>query len=118
MSDLKAIRHQLGLLCGRKRHRRIGPLPEFPFDWRPTQVLRPGSNRVFCSDQEAWEFIQATLLDERVPMEEIELNQPPGKKGYVLLAPAGERMIYIKLMLGNGVVRARSFHYSTGNERS
>lgn len=46
-------------------------------------------------------------------MEEIILDQPPGKKAYVVLAHGWEsEKIYIKLQLGSGQVIGRSFHLS------
>ena len=61
----------------------------------------------------AWEFI-ATKLEEGHSVEVVELQKPPGKKGYVMkidLDP-GDQPLYVKLQLGSGKVIGRSFHYS------
>ena len=66
----------------------------------------------------AWEFI-AELLESGNEIQEIELDNPRGKTGYVILASGGAQRldIYIKLQLGNGAVIGRSFHYSEKGQR-
>ncbi len=52
-------------------------------------------------------------LEGGADVQEILLEKPPGKKGYVLkLAGQGTNVIYIKLQLGSGNVIGRSFHLS------
>ena len=43
---------------------------------------------------------------------ELELEKPPGRRGYVMEVSCGARRIYIKLELGAGIIIGRSFHYS------
>lgn len=64
--------------------------------------------------EEAWELIHATLGDESYEVTEIELDDPPGKKGFVIIreTEVSRRCLYIKLELGSGVVIGRSFHLS------
>ena len=61
----------------------------------------------------AWQFIEEKLADGH-PLEEVILDTPPGKKGYVMKIELGpnQRKLYIKVQLGCGAVIARSFHYS------
>jgi hypothetical protein len=52
-------------------------------------------------------------LSEGVDIEEIELDQPAGAVGYVLLLKgANRRKIYVKLQICSDHVRGRSFHES------
>ena len=61
----------------------------------------------------AWELI-ATRLENGEEVEVIELNQPRGAKGYVMLIDLGSDVpdLYVKLQLGAGKIFGRSFHYS------
>ena len=45
-------------------------------------------------------------------MECVILEQPPGKKGYVMKPDIGAKSVYIKFQMGAGKVIGRSFHYS------
>ena len=56
----------------------------------------------------------ATRLENGEEVEVIELNQPKGAKGYVMLIDLGSDVpdLYVKLQLGNGKIFGRSFHYS------
>lgn len=108
--DLEGIRRELAILCGRARSRALG----WPRDWRPTSVVNPKDEdgQVF-TEVGPWTFV-AELLESGHPIQEIDLDHPPGKKGYVLLVPGAEGRpeIYVKLQLGSGKVLGRSFHYS------
>ncbi len=83
-----------------------------PVRWNPPQVISPESGLPF-SDVGAWDLIVQLLRDQH-PMECIELDKPPGKKGYVMRVSLslGKPALYIKLQLGSGLVLGRSFHYS------
>ena len=91
----------------------------WPCDWRPRAVVDPRDpdQQVF-TEVGAWEFI-AELLESGNEIQEIELDNPRGKTGYVILASGGAQRldIYIKLQLGNGAVIGRSFHYSEKGQR-
>ncbi len=68
----------------------------------------------------AWQLIEEKL-EEGERLEEIELDTPPGRKGYVMLIHLEDNKppLYVKLQLGGGKVIGRSFHYSKANrERS
>jgi len=105
-----AVRRELAVLCRRAWCCELG----WPRDWAPGSVVDPNDpdQQVF-TERGAWEFV-ADLLEAGHPIQEIELDKPPGKKGYVLGASAGQGRpeIYIKLQLGSGKVIGRSFHYS------
>jgi hypothetical protein len=109
--SLDDIRRELAVLCRRSWCRNLG----WPRDWRPGTVVDPhdADQQVF-TEAGAWEFI-AELLEAGHPIQGIELENPAGKKGYVLVANGGEKRpdIYIKLQLGSGKVIGRSFHYSS-----
>lgn len=109
-SASRDIRRQLSLLCGRSRSRVLG----WPRDWRPQSVVDPRDRdeQVF-TEVGAWEFI-LELLECGAAIRKIELRNPRGKTGFVILTPGGMRRpdIYIKLQLGSGAVIGRSFHYS------
>jgi hypothetical protein len=109
---LDSIRHDLAALCRRSRGRALG----WPRDWRPGTTVDPRDpdNQVF-TEVGAWEFV-AELLEGGHAIQEIELDNPRGKTGYVMLASGGAQRpeIYIKLQLGSGTVIGRSFHYSEG----
>jgi len=79
-------------------------------------VRIPGSDDYFDTAS-AWDFI-CSLLDQGVEVEEMTLDQPVGKKGYVLFgeAESGHR-IYIKLMFLGNLVAGRSFHISDEKSR-
>jgi hypothetical protein len=83
-----------------------------PSDWRPQQIHDPRSGQCFTPSG-AWEFINE-CLDAGQKLQEIILEQPEGKKGYVMKVNVGpgRPLLYIKLQLGSGAVIGRSFHYS------
>jgi hypothetical protein len=104
------VRRQLCALCRRKRTRTTEWTSTQPTQWQPGTVTNPIDDQPF-TDSGAWELV-ADLLDANHPIERVELDQPPGKIGYVLVVPIGGRQLYVKLQLGSGKVIGRSFHYS------
>lgn len=113
VSELDAIRAHLRTLCLRKNARQLGWSSGWPSDWRPRSVVDPRSaTSDFFTDAGAWEFI-AELLDGGHPLHPVQLEEPPGRTGYVMKVDLkDERRLYIKLQLGTGKVIGRSFHYS------
>jgi hypothetical protein len=105
-----AIRHQLQAIARRKKARDTLWSPVRPNDWRPTEVINPRDGQPF-TPAGAWEYI-AELLETH-PIDEMELDQPAGKTGYVMKVASPDGEIYIKLQLGSGKIIGRSFHYST-----
>jgi hypothetical protein len=107
------IRRELARLAGSKRTRQTAFTEEFPTDWRPLQVRNPRTATYF-TEPGAREFI-VELITTGHPIEVVILERPEGKKGYVLITAGcqGSPDIYIKLQLGSGVVRGRSFHPSS-----
>lgn len=106
-------REHLANLCENKKCRVSGFSPQVPTRWEPTSVINPETGMAF-TEQGAWWFVAARLrAGEEV--EEIDLDIPPGKTGYVMkidLDPA-RPPLYVKLHLGgSGKVFGRSFHYS------
>ncbi len=85
-----------------------------PSDWRPSEVVNPnGGLMSHFTHQTAWEFIASRLAaGEEVKV--IELQKPPGKKGYVMNIDLGSALprLYVKLEMGSSRVFGRSFHYS------
>jgi putative zinc finger/helix-turn-helix YgiT family protein len=83
-----------------------------PSDWRPQQVRDPRSRQYFTPNG-AWEFI-TECLEAGQGLEEVLLQKPEGKTGYVMQVDVGSDrpLLYIKLQLGSGAVIGRSFHYS------
>jgi hypothetical protein len=73
----------------------------------------PRSGEVFTEDG-AWEYV-AEMIEAGAEVDVVVLNQPPGKKGYVMLMPSHDPTtpIYVKLQMGAECVIGRSFHYTT-----
>lgn len=109
---LDEVRRELARLARRKDLRIVQWTRVRPCEWRPTEVINPGSGLPF-TDVRAWEYI-ADLLDAGQPLEEVMLDQPPGEVAYVMIVilepyvPA----LYIKVQFVRGRVLGRSFHYS------
>lgn len=107
------VRKQLASLVRRARGS-----PRFtkkrPTEWNPRSVRNPeGVLDQWFTSASAWDFI-ASRLESGEEVEVIELQHPPGAKGYVMridLEP-GMPQLYIKLELGPSQVFGRSFHYS------
>lgn len=103
---------QLRLRCGSARTRTISR----PHRWEPSTVRIPGSDDYYDTAS-AWALICA-LLTQGVEVEEMTLDQPAGKKGYVLFGEGvGGQRIYIKLMFLGNLVAGRSFHISDEKSR-
>jgi hypothetical protein len=114
--ELEKIRHQLVVLCQRKKARTSEWSVNCPTEWQPTTVIDPQSSLPF-TDAGAWEFV-ADQLENGAEIESLQLEKPPGSTGYVLKIPLGNKQLYVKLQLGAGKVIGRSFHYSTETNRS
>ena len=106
--DTDSLRKSIAALCRRKAARDLG----HPHDWRPESVRDPHTGECFTGPG-AWEFI-ADLGEAGADMEVVILDNPPGKKGYVLHPAGGEGQpdIYIKVQLLGQVILGRSFHYT------
>lgn len=110
----EATRRHLLVLAKRRNARRTEFSREMPTGWRPRQVRNP--NALFenhFTDATAWEFI-ASKIEAGHPIETIQLDKPPGAKGYVMkidMGP-GQPQLYVKLQLRSGQIVGRSFHYS------
>lgn len=110
----EAIRHQLIVLARRPGAHPSAFTRQRPTEWRPTEVRNPkGLLDSHFTEETAWELI-ATRLERGQEVREIDLKQPKGKKGYVMLIDLGSDVpcLYVKLELGSGTVFGRSFHYS------
>ena len=108
-----SIRRELARLCRSRKTRTAEFSNRQPTQWQPWKTIHPETKEIFTEDG-AWQFA-ADLLDAGVPLKEVVLKKPPGKKGYVMEIPVpvkGWRPIYIKLQLGSGQVFGRSFHHS------
>ncbi len=110
-NDLPSIRHQLAILCRRKKARTSVWSPERPTEWRPNSIINPEDGQPF-TDAGCWELV-ADHLEAGTPLTEVELRYPPGKKAYEIIVDVGGQDVYVKLQLGAGKVIGRSFHYST-----
>lgn len=62
----------------------------------------------------AWEFI-AELLEGGHSIQEIKLDNPEGKTGYVLLASGGEKRPEIYVKLHSAVARSSGAAFITAN---
>lgn len=110
----QATRRQLVTLA-RRRDARIATFSrDRPTDWRPTEVRNAhGVLDTHFTDSTAWELI-AARLEQGEEVSVIELRQPKGATGYVMLIDLGSDVpeLYVKLQLGAGKIFGRSFHYS------
>ena len=110
----EAMRWQLVTLARRVNARISTFSQDRPTKWRPNEVRNPdGVLDTHFTESTAWELI-ATRLENGEEVEVIELNQPKGAKGYVMLIDLGSDVpdLYVKLQLGAGKIFGRSFHYS------
>lgn len=86
---------------------------ERPTDWRPHDVLQPGSWGVAFTKRSAWEFI-AEQLEDGVAVRERRLDRPPGAKAYEftvdIQGAADPLYVKIELSRGEDKVYGRSFH--------
>jgi hypothetical protein len=106
------IRSELRRLVKASHTRRSEFTPSTPTVWRPESVEDPRTKKPF-TPHGAWDFI-SELLESGHEVEQIVLDKPKGKLGYVLKVPATDSKprIYIKLQICSGYVYGRSFHYS------
>jgi hypothetical protein len=107
------IRKRLAWWASSRRTRSRVFRSDRPCDWRATGMTDPRTNEAFTEDA-AWDYV-AQMITDGVDIEVIELDIPPGKKGYVMSLPSHnpQTPIYVKLQLGGDCVIGRSFHYST-----
>lgn len=111
MAVSNGIRQQLAKLCCSTRTRTVSFSRKRPHRWSPQAVVVPGTIEVF-TEFGAWALI-VKLLQEGVEVNEIKLDKPPDKIGYVILAAgANNENIYIKLEIVGDKVLGRSFHVS------
>jgi hypothetical protein len=108
LDDPEQYRDQLAVFARRRNCRGLG----WPRDWNPGAVISPASGLPY-TESGAWELI-ADLLESGHPIEAIELRNPPGKTGFVMLyeLEPGTVPLYIKIQFGSGKVIGRSFHIS------
>jgi hypothetical protein len=73
----------------------------------------PRTGEAFTEDG-AWDYVARSIADG-IEIEVIDLDNPPGKKAYVMNLPSHDSQIpiYVKLQFGGDCVIGRSFHYST-----
>lgn len=81
-----------------------------PTHFAPGEVICPVTQEAF-TPAGAYEFI-CKHLASGIEIEQIELDKPAGKRGYVMLAEAHNGTVYIKLQLLSEHVVCRSFHLS------
>ncbi len=113
MEDVpQPIRREAALLARRKKARSTQFTPEAPCEWRPQTVTNPADGNPFTPDG-AWEFIADQLENEKQIVRYVELRKPPGKKAIVMIVAQSDGDVYIKVQLGSGAIKGRSFHYST-----
>lgn len=108
---LKAVKKHLAVLI--KQSKRVVAY-DLSKKWWPTDVKDPRSGECF-TPAGAWDFIAEQLEQRGTVIKKIELKEPPGRKGYVLLIRTKEGIIYVKLHFGGtgDTVIGRSFHYSS-----
>lgn len=107
------VRKDLARLCRTSKQRNSEFSRERPTRWSPGTVVDPDDENGRCfTSYRAWEYV-ADRLDAGDAVEVLILDQPPGKKGYVLKIPqANGQILYVKLQLFPPGVLGRSFHYS------
>jgi hypothetical protein len=115
--DHQEVRAEFVRLAASKRSRSSEFTRQCPTEWRPHSVIDPKTNQPF-TDAGAWDFV-VEKLEAGLPLVEVELDKPPGKKGYVLRIPGGadRPFIYVKMQRGSGRVIGRSFHYDDRDRR-
>jgi len=107
---LKAVKRHLAVLIKQSKYVIAYDLPK---KWWPTGVKDPRSGECFTPSG-AWDFIVEELEQKGTVIKEINLKKPTNRKGYVLLVPTKEGIIYVKIHFGGkgDMVIGRSFHYS------
>jgi hypothetical protein len=113
---LAAIKHQLAVLI-RRRQYLVPDDEELPKNWWFGGIVDPRTETPFtCLG--VWDFIAECLEDKGIPLKEIDLENPPGKKAYTFRVATRQGIIYVKLQFGHdGRVIGRSFHYSEREQR-
>lgn len=107
-----SLRLELARLC-RSKQRSSEFSRERPTRWSPGTVIDPDDehSRSFTPHR-AWEYI-ASRLEAGLLVEVIILDQPAGKKGYVMkIEQPDKQILYVKLQLCPPGILGRSFHYS------
>lgn len=108
MSVPANIREELVRLCSSGRTRKAEFSPKMPCHWNPWEAKDEDGQPL--TSIAAWDAVHTTLLTDCV-VTAIELDKPPGKTGYWFhMTDAAGQRIYVKLMIGSGVVFGRSFH--------
>ena len=107
--DIEVVRREFIVLI--RKRKRIVPR-DLPCRWLPWVVSDPRSGQPFTPNG-AWDFV-AERLEASEQICEITLDNPAGKKGYVMEIDLGVDVpkLYIKLQRGSGVAMGRSFHPS------
>ena len=83
------IRQQLIVLARRSRARITEFRRDRPTEWRPHEVRNlDGLIAPYFTDGDAWELI-ASRLERGHHVEVVELRQPPGATGYVMMINLG-----------------------------
>jgi hypothetical protein len=111
----EALRRDLAARCRSRRTRSTAFTPAAPTQWQPYTVRDPRSHtQEFFTEDGAWNFV-ADAIETGVAILLVELQHPPGKKGYVMLleGSGSDQRIYVKLQLRSSDVLGRSFHIST-----
>jgi hypothetical protein len=104
------IRRRLAAFASSRRTRTRAFTRDRPCDWQANSLTDPRSNCPFTEDG-AWEYVAEQIIGG-IEIEVIELEHPPGKRGYVMKLPSSNTSIsfYVKLQLGSNCVFRRSFH--------
>lgn len=109
MAIAPEVRKRLAQFAKSSRTRVASFTRDMPSRWQPTQITDPRTSQPF-TDVSAWEAI-AAYLDGDGEVEEMELDIPRGKKGFVFFLPGANGVrIYVKLQNCGDHVRGRSFH--------
>ncbi len=86
---------------------------DVPIDWKLNSVKDPHPNRFFdeFTRDNCWKFILEKTVEGH-EIEEVEFDQPPGSKSYVMEIHIGanEPLLYVKLQVGRDKVIGRSFY--------
>lgn len=114
MSISEDVRKELVRLARTPRLHGSEFTKERPTDWEPMYVRDPtGGLFGYFTETGAWELI-SEKLETGHHVEQVTLEKPPGKKGYVMQIDLGDEnpLLYVKLEIVRGFVVGRSFHYS------
>ena len=107
----ESVRADLLRRCADTRLRSVTHSRERPCCWMPGTVRNPVTDAPF-RPAEAWDYV-ARMISAGIPIEIIELDLPPGKRGFVIKPTGvGGEVIYVKFEFGASGVFGRSFHAS------